>query len=335
MTATPLLLEVRHLTTTFPRPAGEVVAVDRLSLALRRGESLALVGESGSGKSVTALSLMRLVMGGHISGHAWMDLGDGGPPRDLLALDERAMQKVRGRHLGMVFQEPMSSLNPLRSVGDQIAEVMRVHGLATARQARFRALALMMQVGLPEPELRMGQFPHQLSGGMRQRVMIAMALAGNPALLIADEPTTALDVTVQAQILRLLRQVQRSFGMGLLFVSHDLGVVAQVADRVAVMYAGQVIESANVVELYARPRHPYTRALLAAVARPGMRSRLRGDAERPEPPEQPAQPGIGLPRCCRYIDHCPRVQTRCRQERPLLVGPESHAVRCFFPLEAA
>jgi oligopeptide/dipeptide ABC transporter ATP-binding protein len=326
LTPSPVVLDVRDLTTTFTRPAGPVVAVDRLSLTVRRGQTLALVGESGSGKSVTSLSLMRLLQSGQTTGEAWLHPASGAP-MELLGLDEPQMQRVRGRHMAMVFQEPMSSLNPLHDVGEQIAEVMRWHGLADPRQARERALALLRQVGLSDPELRMGQHPHQLSGGMRQRVMMAQALAGNPALLIADEPTTALDVTLQAQILRLLRQLQEACGMGILFITHDMGVVAQLADHVAVMYGGQLVETAPVAELFARPRHPYTRGLLAAVPRPGARGRLHGM------PGQ-VETVFGRPTACRFANRCPDVQPRCRREQPALDGSSGHRVRCFFPVRS-
>jgi oligopeptide/dipeptide ABC transporter ATP-binding protein len=347
------VLDVQDLSTTFARPSGDVVAVDRLSLRVHRGETLALVGESGSGKSVTSLSLMRLLDAGRTTGRVLLrptpvvpqrsiepgeanaanaaDEPDESPqpaePLELLGLSERQMQGVRGRHLAMVFQEPMSSLNPLQRIGDQIAEVMRVHGQATPRQAAFRTLALLHQVGLSDPELRMTQYPHHLSGGMRQRVMIAIALAGNPSLLIADEPTTALDVSIQAQILRLLRQLQRQFGMGILFITHDMGVVAQMADRVAVMYGGQLVETASVDELFAHPRHPYTQGLLAAVPRPGVPGRLQGIAGQIEAVQ-------GVARSCRFANRCPQVRPICLQELPDLTGPSSHEVRCFFPLRS-
>jgi oligopeptide/dipeptide ABC transporter ATP-binding protein len=322
-----VVLDVQDLSTTFSRPFGDVVAVDRLSMRVHRGETLALVGESGSGKSVTSLSLMRLCSAGRTTGQVVLRPTDA-EPLELLGLSERQMQSVRGQHMGMVFQEPMTSLNPLQRIGDQIAEVMQVHGQASSRQAAFRALALLHQVGLSDPELRMTQYPHLLSGGMRQRVMIALALAGNPSLLIADEPTTALDVSIQAQILRLLRQLQRQFGMGILFITHDMGVVAQVADRVAVMYGGQLVETATVSALFARPRHPYTQGLLAAVPRPGMPGRLQGIAGQVE-----TVPGV--PVACRFANRCPQAQPVCSRELPPMTGPASHEVRCFFPLRSA
>jgi oligopeptide/dipeptide ABC transporter ATP-binding protein len=322
-----VVLDVQDLTATFSRPRGDVVAVDGLSLRVHRGEMLAVVGESGSGKSVTALSLMRLLTAGRATGRVLLR-PDEGPPLELLGLSERQMQGVRGRHLSMVFQEPMSSLNPLQRVGDQIAEVMHVHGLARGRQALFRTLALLHQVGMPDPEVRMKHYPHQLSGGMRQRVMIALALAGNPSLLIADEPTTALDVSIQAQILRLLGQLKRQFGMGILFITHDMGVVAQMADRVVVMHGGQVVETAPVTELFARPRHPYTQGLLAAMPRAGVHGRLPGIAT-------PNETVRREPDACGHAPRCARAQARCLIERPDLTGPAPHAVRCFFPLVPA
>jgi oligopeptide/dipeptide ABC transporter ATP-binding protein len=243
---------------------------------------------------------------------------------DLLALDEAGMQNVRGRHLAMVFQEPMTSLNPLKRIGNQVAEALEVHGLGNAAAAQARALELLQLVGLSDPGVRMRQYPHQLSGGMRQRVMIAMALACKPALLIADEPTTALDVTIQAQILRLLRQLQAEVGMGVLFITHDMGVVAQIADRVAVMYGGQLVETAPTDELFATPRHPYTRGLLAAIPRPGSGQVPRGI---------PGQVEVvhGEPRICRFANRCPGVQARCREQLPPWQIESAHPVRCHFP----
>lgn len=320
------VLEVRDLCTRFRTPSGEVLAVNRLSFDVRRGETLALVGESGSGKSVTSMSLMRLLRGGQVSGKALLRV-DGQAPMDLLALSERQMLDVRGRHLAMVFQEPMTSLNPLKRIGDQVAEALEIHGLANAAAAQRRALDLLTLVGLSDPALRMKQYPHLLSGGMRQRVMIAIALACKPALLIADEPTTALDVTIQAQILRLIRQLQREVGMGVLFITHDMGVVAQVADRVAVMYGGQLVETAETTELFARPRHPYTQGLLAAIPRPGGRGALLGI---------PGQIDVvfGEPKACRFANRCPRVQPLCTQRPPDWNLGDAHPARCHFPESA-
>ena len=257
-------MEVEDLRTCF-HAEGEVArAVDGVSFTVASGETLAIVGESGSGKSVTSLSIMRLVPTppGEIAGGVVRFRG-----RDLLRLSERAMRRVRGNEISMIFQEPMSSLNPLLTVGEQIAEVVRLHrGLGRAA-ARRHAVEMLARVNIPDPERRAGEYPHRLSGGMRQRVMIAMALACHPALLIADEPTTALDVTIQAQILQLIRALQAEMGMSVLFITHNLGVVAQLADRVAVMYAGRIVEQGDVAAVFASPLHPYTRALLRSIPR--------------------------------------------------------------------
>jgi oligopeptide/dipeptide ABC transporter ATP-binding protein len=321
------LLEVRDLRTHFPTDEGVVRAVDGVSLDVRAGETLALVGESGSGKSVTSLSILRLVGGGagRIVGGSIRFRG-----RDLLALPEEAMRAVRGREISMVFQEPMTSLNPVFTCGDQVAEVLEVHERMPRAAARARAVELLRHVGMPDPEQRAREYPHQLSGGMRQRVMIAMALACRPALLIADEPTTALDVTIQAQILELLRRLRAETGMAVLLITHDLGVVAESADRVAVMYAGQVVEYAPVASLFARPGHPYTAGLLASLPRLGRREeRLRvipGGV--PDP--------LAFPAGCRFHPRCPIAQERCRREEPRLEAqPDGREVRCWRAAEIA
>src|SRR5262249_30546216 len=258
---TDALLRIDHLTTTFDTAGGPVAAVDDVSFEIRAGETLGLVGESGSGKSVTALSIMGLVQPpGRVAGGRIIFKG-----RDLLALDERAMQAVRGAEISLVFQEPMTALNPVFTIGDQIGEALIVHGRASAREARGRAIALLGAVRIPSPESRVDDYPHQLSGGMRQRVMIAIALACRPSLVIADEPTTALDVTIQAQILDLLREMKQAFDVSLLLITHDLGVIAETADRVAVMYAGRVVETGPVRAILRSPQHPYTRGLLASI----------------------------------------------------------------------
>jgi len=262
------LLSVRNLTTTF----GPLVAVNDVSFEVRKGETLGLVGESGSGKSVTAFSIIRLVQEpGTITGGRVMFQG-----RDLLSLPEGEMREVRGAGIGFVFQEPMSALNPVMRIGAHIAEALTVHGLATRRDARARAIDLLRAVRITDPDKRVDDYPHQLSGGMRQRVMMAIALACKPPLVIADEPTTALDVTVQAQILELLRDMKREFGLSLLLITHDFGVIAEMADRVAVMYRGRIVEEAPVRDIFRNPQHPYTKGLLASIPGGEPGTRLKG-----------------------------------------------------------
>ena len=261
------MLSIRNLVVEFATDEGRLRAVDGVSLDVPRGQALGLVGESGSGKTVTALSILRLVPmppGRIVSGRILY----GG--RDLLALSEKELQKIRGDRIAMIFQDPMTSLNPVYTVGDQVAEAVRIHQRRSRRGAAARAVELLGKVGIPEPATRARSYPHELSGGMRQRVMIAMALALGPEVLIADEPTTALDVTIQAQILELLGRLQRELGMSILLITHDLGVVAEICDQVAVMYAGQLVERAATRELFRAPRHPYTAGLLASVPRLGL-----------------------------------------------------------------
>jgi len=269
------LLEVQHLSVTFDSPRAPVVAVDDVSFAMARGETLGLVGESGSGKSVTAFSILRLLQPpGRISGGRV--LFDG---RDLLTLSEREMRAVRGAGISLIFQEPMTALNPVMTVGDQIAEALTVHGMASRAEARLRAVELLDAVHIPDAARRVRDYAHQLSGGMRQRVMIAIALACRPPLVIADEPTTALDVTIQAQVLDLLRELKAQYHLALLLITHDFGVIAEMADRVAVMYRGRLVEEGPVRQILREPRHEYTQALLAAI--PGMprtRSEVRSVA---------------------------------------------------------
>jgi peptide/nickel transport system ATP-binding protein len=327
-----MLLEVRDLTTRFSTDRGEVRAVDRVSFDIAPGATVGLVGESGSGKSVTALSIMRLLRDppGRVVGGEVRFRG-----QDLLQLPDAAMRAVRGDQIAMIFQEPMTSLNPVMRTGDQVAEPLVVHRGMSWRAAQEEAAALYRKVGIADPERRVRDYPHQMSGGMRQRVMIAMALACRPQLLIADEPTTALDVTIQAQILELLSSLRRELGMALLLITHDLGVVAESCDQVVVMYAGHVVEQAPTVELFARPRHPYTAGLLRS-----MPSLPREEV--PAGPRQrlPEIPGVvprldQLPRGCRFQDRCPRVEARCREEEPELRQIDAHRhVRCFYPVEA-
>ena len=303
------LLEIRDLQTHYFTDEGVVRAVDGVSLTIQRGETLGVVGESGCGKSVTALSVLRLVappgriVGGRI-------LFDG---RDLLELSERKMRTVRGNRISMIFQEPMTSLNPVLTVGAQITETIRAHERASPREARARAIEGLRQVRIPAPEHRIDDFPHRLSGGMRQRVMIAIALACRPELLIADEPTTALDVTIQARILRLLGELQRETGMAVVLITHNMGLVATNADHVAVMYASRVVETAAARELFERPLHPYTQGLLGSVPALGM---PRDEPLRVIPGTVPNP--LAPPSGCRFHPRCPLVEERCRSEEPPL-----------------
>lgn len=314
------LLEVRDLRVSFFTPRGEVRAVDGISFTIEEGETFGLVGESGCGKTVTALSLMRLLNGnGRIVGGDIIFAG-----RNLLALSEEEMRSLRGEKIAMIFQEPMTALNPVFTVGYQIGEVLEVHRGASRKEARAQAIEMLRLVEIPEPERRVDAYPHQLSGGMRQRVMIAMALICRPQLLIADEPTTALDVTIQAQILDLLGHLQQQFGMAVLFVTHDLGVVAERARRVAVMYAGRIVEQAPADELFLRPLHPYTRGLLRSTPKLGQRLRrleaIPGSVPNP----------LALPSGCRFRDRCGYAIARCADVDPLLAAVnESHRVACI------
>jgi oligopeptide/dipeptide ABC transporter ATP-binding protein len=317
------LLEVRDLRVSFAGEGGELPAVRGVSLRLCEGETLALVGESGCGKSVTALAVMRLLdANARISGTLRFR------GRDLGALSDEAMRGIRGAEIGMIFQEPMTSLNPVFRIGDQIGEVLELHrGLDRAAAGRA-AVELLARVRIPDPARRAEQYPHELSGGMKQRVMIAMALACDPALLIADEATTALDVTIQAQILELLRALQEESGMAILLITHDLGVVAQFAARVAVMYAGEIVEEAPVRQLFRTPLHPYTRALLRALPRPGVRGRL-GAIEGTVPSPRELPPG------CAFSARCGEVLARCAGEPAPLVTPDGRSVRCWLHGEGA
>ena len=321
------LLEVIDLQTHFHTEDGVVRAVDGVSYALQPGETLAVVGESGSGKSVTALSILRLIASppGRIESGRIVFRG-----RDLLALPESEMRDLRGRAISMIFQEPMTSLNPVHTCGEQVAEVVRLHERVDRAAARARALEMFRLVGIPSPEQRLDEYPHQMSGGMRQRVMIAMALACRPALLIADEPTTALDVTIQAQILDLLQRLRQELGMAVLLITHDLGVVAETADRVAVMYAGQVVEQCTTREAFRATRHPYTAGLLASLPR------LGSDADRLRVIPGQVPDAAAFPSGCRFHPRCPIAVERCRRDMPTLrdVGG-GHLARCFRAEEIA
>jgi peptide/nickel transport system ATP-binding protein len=307
------VLDVKNLQTVFFTNSGLFRAVDDVSFSVRRGETLAIVGESGCGKSVSALSIMRLVPNppGRIVGGSVVLEGT-----DLLKLDEAQMRQVRGNRISMIFQEPMTSLNPVMRIGDQITEAVRLHRDMTRQQAWEQAVEMLRLVRIPEPARRAEEYPHQLSGGMRQRAMIAMALACRPALLIADEPTTALDVTIQAQILALVLELQQELGMALILITHDLGVVAQTAQRVIVMYAGKKVEEASVETLFADPRHPYTRGLMASIpAVPSLQD--KGEARLAEIPG--TVPSLtNLPNGCAFAPRCSLAIARCRQEYPPL-----------------
>jgi peptide/nickel transport system ATP-binding protein len=316
------LLELDDLHTFFYTDTGVARAVDGVSFQVAAGETVGVVGESGCGKSVTALSILRLIRApGRIEpGSAIRFEG-----RDLLALDEHEMQKVRGNRIAMVFQEPMTALNPVFTVGDQIAEVARIHAGMGRRDAKRKAIEMLRLVGIPAPEQRADEYPHQLSGGMRQRVVIAMALVMNPALVIADEPTTALDVTIQAQILELMADLTRRLGTSILLITHDLGVVAENCSRVIVMYAGEVVEEATTAELFARAHHPYTEGLLGAMPRVGR------EAERLATIPGTVPPPTAWPAGCRFRDRCPYSWERCAEEHPPLYQlGGGHTSRCHL-----
>jgi len=315
------LLEVRNLCTYFHTEEGLGKAVDGVSFELRRGETLGLVGESGCGKSVSALSVMRLIPQppGQIESGEILFAG-----RDLLRLSEEEMCRVRGDEIAMIFQEPMTSLNPVLTCGFQIAESVILHQGVSKQEARNRAIEMLRLVGIPAPEQRVDEYPHQLSGGMRQRVMIAMALSCNPQLLIADEPTTALDVTIQAQILELLQRLQEELKMAVLMITHDLGVIAEVADRVAVMYAGQVVEYASTRDLFNSPQHPYTRGLMQSVPR------LDESRERLDIISGIVPDAREFPEGCRFAPRCPLAEDRCRSASvELRALSEEHLGRCL------
>jgi peptide/nickel transport system ATP-binding protein len=316
------LLEIENLHTFFYTDNGVARAVDGVSFSVGVGETVGVVGESGCGKSVTALSILRLVRPpGRIEDGSVMRFEG----RDLLGLGEREMQHVRGNRIAMVFQEPMTALNPVFTIGDQIGEVGRIHAGMSKREAWAKAIEMLKVVGIPAPEQRAGEYPHQLSGGMRQRVVIAMALVMNPALVIADEPTTALDVTIQAQILELLADLTRRLGTSVLLITHDLGVVAENCTRVIVMYAGEVVEEATTIDLFARAHHPYTEGLLGAMPRVG------GEKDRLATIPGTVPPPTNWPDGCRFRDRCPYSWERCESEHPPLyqIGA-GHSSRCHL-----
>lgn len=316
-----MLLEVEDLSVAIATPAGQLSAVQSISFSVARGETLCIVGESGCGKSITASAILGILpLAAKLS--ATKLRFDGA---DLLSIGPSEYRALRGNRLSMIFQEPMTALNPLHTVGRQLTDVMRAHRPCSRKEAQDRALYLLERVGITNPAMRLRQYPHELSGGLRQRIVIAMALMCEPDLIVADEPTTALDVTIQAELLRLLLDLKDAFGMGMILITHDLGLVSRVADRVLVMYAGQVVESATAEELFLRPRHPYTRALLGSVP----------DPSHPRMTPLPSIAGtvpslLGRLEGCHFMERCPISIDRCAQPIPLeTVGAVGHKVRCF------
>ena len=316
-----MLLEVKNLKTEFKMRKGIVKAVDDVSFSIDQGKVLAVVGESGSGKSVTSLSIMGLLQDpGKVTGGEVLFKGE-----DLLQKNKKEMQAIRGHHISMIFQEPMTSLNPVYKIKDQLTESIMLHMKLSKKEALERAVEMLELVGIPSARERADEYPHQMSGGMRQRVMIAMALACNPELLIADEPTTALDVTIQAQILELLDEMRKKFNMAVLLITHDLGVVSETADRVVVMYCGKVMENADVKEIFANPLHTYTNGLLKSIPS------LEDDSEEPLYMIRGMVPNpLKMPSGCPFSDRCENCMERCRQEMPDLVDIGGHEVRCFM-----
>ncbi|MCM3557057.1 ABC transporter ATP-binding protein [Brevibacillus borstelensis] len=315
------LLEVKHLRTHFKTEDGVVPSVNGVSFSVAKGETLAIVGESGCGKSVTSLSIMGLVAppGEVVGGEIWLE------GQNLLALSKKELRKLRGNKLSMIFQEPMTSLNPVFTIGNQLGEVFRQHRQMDKKEARTHSIEMLEHVGIPNAEKIVDSFPHQLSGGMRQRVMIAMALACNPALLIADEPTTALDVTIQAQILELLKKLNKEFQTGVILITHDLGVVAEMADRVVVMYAGEVVEQADVFSLFAEPKHPYTKGLL------GSLPKLDENREELDSIPGSVPNPLDMPGGCAFHPRCPAATEECKQNKPQLQEVAlNHLARCFY-----
>jgi peptide/nickel transport system ATP-binding protein len=314
------LLDIQGLTTHFFTRTGVIRAIENLSLRLQKGRVLGLVGESGCGKTVTALSILNLVPypGKIVSGKILFE------GRDLLALSAREMRAIRGARISMIFQEPMTALNPVFTVGNQIAEVLTAHQDVSKHQAISAAVELLRSVGIPSPEKRVEEYPHQLSGGMRQRVMIAMAIACKPSLILADEPTTALDVTIQAHILELLGKIQAEMGMAMILVTHDLGLIAERAHEVAVMYAGRIVEQTDTRELFANPQHPYTRGLMASIPRPGEAGKTK---LRTIPGTVPRL--YDLPKGCAFSPRCDIRTTKCEAQPELVEVKPGHLVRCW------
>ena len=322
------LLEVKELKTVFSTQDGVVNAVNGISYSLEAGEALGIVGESGCGKSVSVLSIMRIIPDppGRIVGGEVLFNG-----RDLLKMDLRDLRKVRGNRIAMIFQDPMSSLNPVLTIGRQISESVLLHTDMDKKQARQRTVDLLDMVGIPEAENRLNEYPHQFSGGMRQRVMIAMALSCDPEILIADEPTTALDVTIQAQIVDLVKRLQDELGMAVIWITHDLGVVAGFVDKVVVMYAGHIVEAAPLKEFYSNPCHPYSIGLLGSLPRLDSETHVKLTSIEGMPPDL-----INMPECCPFVSRCSYAIERCSQENPLLrqVGSE-HEVACWVDVQEA
>jgi oligopeptide/dipeptide ABC transporter ATP-binding protein len=328
LTDNDVTLDIRNLQTHFATDRGVSKAVDGVSFTVRRNETLAVVGESGSGKSVTSLSAMRLIQSppGRIAGGEILFRRRDGSVHDLAKAPEKLMRSIRGNEIGMIFQEPMTSLNPVYTVGDQIGETLRLHQKLDRPAARAAALAMLKTVGIPAADRRIDEYPHQMSGGMRQRVMIAMALACRPTLLIADEPTTALDVTIQAQILDLMRRLQAETGTAILFITHNLGVVAEIAHRVAVMYAGRVVEEGDVRALFKNPKHPYTRGLLACMPHLGQG---KGESARLEAIPGNVPSPTARPSGCAFAPRCAHAEPACAAAEPALEQVEpGHAARC-------
>lgn len=323
MKAKELLLKLEDLQTYFYTDDGVVKSVDGVSFDIFKGETLGVVGESGCGKSVTSLSIMRLIPippGKIAGGHIWFD------GEDLVKKTEAEMRKIRGNDISMIFQEPMTSLNPVYTVGDQISEVIILHQKVSKKEALEQTVEMLRKVGIPSPEKRVHEYPHQLSGGMRQRVMIAMALSCNPKLLIADEPTTALDVTIQAQILELMKELKDEFNTAIMLITHDLGVVAEVCDRIAVMYAGKIVEYSDVETIFGRPQHPYTWGLLKSIPK------LEGHVGRLMTIEGVVPSPLNLPKGCTFNPRCRFSTDKCRESMPDIheIRP-GHSVRCWHP----
>lgn len=319
-----VLLEVKDLKTYFYTEDGVVPAVDGVSFSLNRGETIGIVGESGSGKSVTSLSVMRLVPypPGRITGGEIIFEGE-----NILGKTDEEMRHIRGNEISMIFQEPMTSLNPVFTVGDQIMEAIILHQNVGKREAQVKAVEMLQRVGIPSPERRIRDFPHQMSGGMRQRVMIAMALSCNPKLLIADEPTTALDVTIQAQILDLMMDIKREFGTSIMLITHDLGVIAETVDKVVVMYAGKIVESTDVISIFQKPMHPYTEGLLGSIPK------VNEDCERLSTIEGAVPNLFNMPSGCRFHPRCDYAKNICREHEPHLIDVDfGHEVSCWKPL---
>jgi oligopeptide/dipeptide ABC transporter ATP-binding protein len=321
-----ILVDVKDLQTYFFTDDGVVKAVDGMSFTIRRGEVVALVGESGCGKSVASLSIMRLIdKPGKIIGGELLFKGE-----DLLKKTEEGMRKIRGSEIAMIFQEPMTSLNPVYTIGNQISEAITLHQKIHATEAKRRTIEMLYLVGIPEPERRFSQYPHEMSGGMRQRVMIAMALSSNPDLLISDEATTALDVTIQAQILDLMRGLQKKLGMAIFIITHNLAVVAEMADTINIAYAGKIVESASAREIFKSPRHPYTYGLLQSI--PKFTEKRTNE---PLPAIEGMVPSpYHMPKGCRFNPRCPFATEKCREEEPEIIElTPGHLVRCFHPIE--